>query len=132
MSKHETWRTRMFWKQVGGLLIEEFVAVKGNKNQGIRQIDGVIVLGEETKIHNDTTYDISGKDIIVIQTKKGRIGMYLLGQAYFSKILIERHKPKSIKSVAICGRNDKVMEEIASDHEIEIVVIEDDNLTPIT
>ena len=52
MSKHETWRTRMYWESVGGLLIEEFVAVRGTKDQGIRPVDGVIVLGEEKRIHD--------------------------------------------------------------------------------
>jgi hypothetical protein len=115
----------MYWDSVGGLLIEEFIAVRGNKDQGTRPVDGVIVLGEEKKIFEGNTYDISGKDVIVIQTKKERIGMYLLGQAYFSKFLIEKHKPKSIKSVAICGRNDKVMQELADQHGVEIVVIEE-------
>ena len=125
MSKHETWRTRMYWESVGGLLIEEFVAVRGTKDQGIRPVDGVIVLGEEKRIHDSNSYDISGKDVIVIQTKKQRIGMYLLGQAYFSKFLIEKHNPKSVKSVAICGRNDKVMQELADKHDVEIVVIKE-------
>ena len=43
MSKHETWRTRRYWNRVGGLLIEEFVAVKGGKDIGRRPVDGVIV-----------------------------------------------------------------------------------------
>ncbi len=125
MSKHETWRTRRYWKSVGGLLIEEFIAVRRNKEQGTRPVDGVIILGEESKIHKGNTYDIKGKDVIVIQTKRNRIGMYLLGQAYFSKFLIEKHQPKSVKSVAICGRNDKVMQELAKEHGVEIVVIEE-------
>jgi hypothetical protein len=123
MSKHETWRTRKYWQSVGGLLIEEFIAVKGSKEQGVRPVDGLIVLGEETKIYEGNTYDIAGKDVIVIQTKKQRIGMYLLGQAYFSKLLIEKHNPKSVKSVAICGRNDKVMQELAEKHNVEVIVI---------
>ena len=125
MSKNETWRTKLYWESVGGLLIEEFMSVKGNKEQGKRPVDGLIVLGEKTEIHKGNTYDISGKDVIVIQTKRGRIGMYLLGQAYFSRFLIEKHKPKSVKSVAICGRNDKVMQELADQHDVEIVVIEE-------
>jgi hypothetical protein len=123
MSKHETWRTRKYWQSVGGLLIEEFIAVKGTKEQGVRLVDGLIVLGEETKIYEGNTYDITGKDVIVIQTKKQRIGMYLLGQAYFSKLLIEKHNPKSVKSVAICGKNDTVMQELADKHYLEVIVI---------
>ena len=49
MSLHETWRTEMYWKTIGGLLIEEFVAVDGNSEQGRRSIDGIIVLGEKKK-----------------------------------------------------------------------------------
>ena len=48
--------------------------------------------------------------------------MYLLGQAYFSNFLIKKHSPRSIKTVAICGRNDKVMAEFAEKHEVEVIV----------
>jgi hypothetical protein len=34
MSKKETWRTRKYWSKVGGLLIEEFLAVNASKNSG--------------------------------------------------------------------------------------------------
>ena len=63
MSKHETWRTRMYWESVGGLLIEEFIAVSGTKHQGRRPVDGLIVLGEDKALSSDTTYDIAGKDV---------------------------------------------------------------------
>jgi hypothetical protein len=123
MSKHETWRTRKYWEQVGGLLIEEFLAVSGDKEKGSRLIDGVIVLNENKEIYNGNYYNITDKDVIVIQTKGRRIGMCLLGQAYFSKFLIEKHKPRSIKSVAICGKTDAIMAEIARLHNIEIIEI---------
>lgn len=123
MSKHETWRTRQYWETIGGLLIEEFVAVKAGRGQGKRPIDGIIVLGEETRIHDGNTYDISGKDVIIIQTKSSRIGMYLLGQAYFSKFLVEKLGPNSIKSVAICGDDDIVIGQLAREHGVEVVVI---------
>lgn len=125
MSKHETWRTRMYWEEIGGLLVEEFVAVKGTKNHGKRVLDGLIILNEEKGIHEGNCYDIEGKDVIVIQTKKNRLGMYLLGQAYFSKFLIEKLNPKSIKSVAICGQDDSIMKNLAKKHNIEVIVISD-------
>jgi hypothetical protein len=50
--------------------------------------------------------------------------MNLLGQAYFSKLLIEQHKPRSIKSVAFCGKKDAIMQELACKHDVEIVVID--------
>ena len=49
MSKLETPLTLWFWHQVGGLLIEEFVAVRRTVSQGQRLIDAVIVLGEKKR-----------------------------------------------------------------------------------
>jgi hypothetical protein len=45
-----------------------------------------------------------------------------LVKAYFSNLLIKKHSPRSIKTVAICGRNDKVMAEFAEEHKVEIIV----------
>ncbi|MCS5489299.1 hypothetical protein [Algoriphagus limi] len=124
MSKNETWRTRKYWEKVGGLLIEEYKAIRRDKNQGQRLLDAVIVLNEDNRIHHENYYDVEGKDIIVIQTKATRLGMYLLGQAYFSKLLMERFNPKSIRSVAICGKGDIIMEQFAKNHDIEVVVLD--------
>jgi hypothetical protein len=133
MSKHETWRTRKYWQSVGGLLIEEFRVTKESKSpdQENRYIDGVIVLNEPNALHNKNTYDLSGKDVIVVQTKRGRIGMYLLGQTFFSAQLVEMHNPRSIKAVAICGRNDFIMDELAKKYEVEIIVISDESRTVV-
>ena len=132
MSKHETWMTRKYWNSIGGLLIEEFKAVNRSNEQSQRLIDGVIVIGKEKKIHNGNTFDIKGKDVIIIQTKARRIGMYLLGQAYFSKFLIEKFEPKSIRSVALCIKDDAVMNKLAERHEVTVVVISTDEEKLIT
>ena len=99
------------------------MAVIGNKSQAKRPIDGLIILGHEKAIYSGNAYDITGKDVVIIQTKAGRLGMYLLGQAYFSKYLIERHNPKSVRTVAICGRGDDLMCELARNHVIEVVIM---------
>ena len=49
MSKLETPMTLWFWHQVGGLLIEEFVAVRRTASQGQRLIDVVNALGEKRR-----------------------------------------------------------------------------------
>ena len=61
MSKHETWRTRKFWESTGGLLIEEFEVVKKSNTSARRLIDGVIVLGEETKFIIQLSLILLGK-----------------------------------------------------------------------
>lgn len=125
MSKHETWRTRKYWESIGGLLIEEFLAIRLNRKDGIgkRLIDGVIVLGEEKNIQIGGTYDLASKDVIVIQSKANRLGMYLMGQAYFSREILKRFNPKSIKTVAICAKSDPEMEKLCKKFGIEVVVI---------
>ncbi len=124
MSKHETWRTRQYWQTVGGLLIEEFVSVNASELNAKRPIDGLIVLNEPTAIHTNSFFDIKDKDVVIIQCKSTRLGMYLLGQIYFSQFLIQKHQPRSIRLVAICGKSDSIMEELAIAHNIEVVVID--------
>ena len=99
MSKKETPLTRAYWKNIGGTLIEEFPAVRATKDNGPRYIDAVIILGEETKKAKFKEVKIKGKDVICVQTKAGRLGMCLMGQALFSEKLMRRFEPRSIKSV---------------------------------
>ena len=137
------------WKNKGGTLIEEFRAVRPGADSlvGKRDLDGVIVLDGQGR--HLTTQDglkvdgeilrsskngslpevkIKGRKIIVVQTKMGsparpyRLGMCLLGQAVFSKHLMERFHPKTIQSVAICGKGDRIMKKLAKKYEIDVVV----------
>ena len=125
MSKLETPLTRRYWESVGGTLIEEFAAVPRGADHSPRWLDGVIVLGGPHKIAKKSEVDLQDKDIIVIQTKCSRLGMYLMGQALFSKELMKRYKPRSIKSVAICTSSDSVLEPLLKRFEnIEVVVLE--------
>jgi hypothetical protein len=127
MSRHETWRTRRYWESIGGLLIEEFTAINLDRANGTgkRLIDGIIVPDAERRIQTGGTYDFRSKDIIVVQTKKTRLGMYLMGQAFFSRELMRRFEPSSIRTVAICGAGDPQMEALCSQFDIEVVVIYD-------
>lgn len=109
MSKHETPMTRWYWQQVGGTLVEEFVAVKRSSACGVRILDGVIIRDGEFRIAKQSEVSVEGKDIVVIQTKAGRLGMYLMGQAFFSAQLIKRFNPRSVTSVALCSRDDTVL-----------------------
>ena len=108
MSKKETWRTRLYWQIMGGFLIEEFHATELDSAAGIsrRLIDGVIIDAKEIGSQVGGTKEIEGKDVISVQTKGTKLSMSLLGQALFSKDLLEMHKPRSIQSVAICASGD--------------------------
>ena len=122
MSKRETPLTRKYWQSIGGTLIEEFPAVTKGDSNSRRLLDGVVILGEENRIAKASEVDIDGKDIVVIQTKVNRLGMYLMGQAFFSRELMKTFKPKSIKTVAICGKDDTVMRDLCKEFDIEVVV----------
>ncbi len=98
--------TRWYWQQVGGTLIEEFVAVKGTSKCGVRLLDGVIIKDGDFRIAKQSEVSIEGKDVIVIQTKRNRLGMYLMGQAFFSAQLIKRFNPRSVMSVTLCNQDD--------------------------
>jgi hypothetical protein len=105
----ETPMTRWYWQQVGGTLIEEFVAIKGTATCGRRVLDGVIIKEGERQIAHQAEVSLEGKDIIVIQAKASRLGMYLMGQALFSAQLLECFKPRSVVSVALRSRDDTVL-----------------------
>ncbi len=108
----------------------EFPAVRKRKgdNHGKRLLDGVIIVGGEKTIAKAREVEIEGKDIIVVQTKRGklstRLGMYLLGQAFFSKELMKPFKPRSIRCVAICTKGDDILEPLAAKLGVEVVVYE--------
>lgn len=133
MSKHETPLTLRYWESVGGTLIEEFLLVPPTEAQGARLADAVILpdgpkkrlSGKKKKV------DLTGKDVIVVQTKRGRLsgraGMTLLGQAFFSAELLKVfHHPLSVHSVAVCRRGDAALEEILKQFpHMELVTYED-------
>lgn len=107
-------------------MIEEYLAIPESKDKtvGKRLIDGIIVLGEEKSIHEKgAPFDYKGRELIAIQTKSTRLGMYLMGQAYFTREILKRFNPKSIKSVAICGKGDAEMEALCKKENIEVVII---------
>jgi hypothetical protein len=122
MSKLETPLTRRYWDEVGGTLVEEFPAVLRGSGNAQRLIDGVIIVGEPKKLAKPSEVSITGKDIIVLQTKANRLGMNLMGQAIVSTKLMEKFEPKSIRSIAICSEGDSVLEQYLAEYGIELVV----------
>jgi hypothetical protein len=123
MSKLETPMTRWYWQQVKGTLIEEFRAVNRSASCGQRLLDGVIIQGGEFKIARQSEVPIEGQDLIVVQTKAARLGMSLMGQTLFSIELMKPFKPRSVKSVALCCRDDVVLRPLLEKYpEIEVVI----------
>jgi hypothetical protein len=66
---------------------------------------------------------LNGRDIVIVQTKALRLGMYLLGQALFLRELIkDRFAPRSIRTVALCAIDDAILHPIAERYGVEVVV----------
>jgi hypothetical protein len=124
MSKNETPMTRWYWRQVGGTLIEEFPVVERGPDCERRAVDAIIIVGGVNRIaHWREPHQLEGKDIIVVQTKAERLGMYLMGQVFFSARLVERFKPRSVLSVALVNQNDSVLGPLLEAHPGMKVVI---------
>ena len=125
MSKNETPITRWYWEKIGGLLIEEFPVVKASPGQGPRYLDGLIVLGEPTSRTTSRDFDLKGRDVIVIQTKASRLGMYLMGQCLFSRDLVLKLGAKSVRSVALCTKDDAALRPLLEAHKgCEVMVFD--------
>jgi hypothetical protein len=124
MSLHETPMLLRYWDHAGGTLAEEFAAVRGSATASPRRLDGVILPGGERRRVAPTALDVAGKDIIVVQAKANRLGMYLMGQALFSRELMKPFRPASIRTVALCAKDDSVLRPLAEEYGIEVVVDE--------
>jgi hypothetical protein len=127
MSLNETPMTKWYWREVlkMGTLIEEYLAVEGSEDDSNspRFLDGLVILYSPFEISADVRRDITGKDVVVIQSKNKRLGMYLMGQALFSRDLILAKGAKSVRSVAVCRKDDKVMRPLLLAHPgIEVVL----------
>ena len=70
---------------------------------------------------------MDGKNVVVLQTKANRLGMYLMGQAVFSAELVRMYtKAASVKSVAICMKDDVVMRALLKKYpDVEVLLLEE-------
>ena len=116
MSLHETPLLRRYWQQVGGILVEEFPAVRAAAGCSPRYIDGIIIRSSQTRLAQPSEISIRGEHITVVQVKKGRLGMSLMGQALFSIDLMLPFQPASVQSVALCERTDAVLQRLFERH----------------
>ena len=124
MSKLETPMIRWYWNQIGGTLVEEFPVLRGSSTCGKRVVDAIVLPNGPNEVVHWRDVDIEGQDVIVIQAKAHRLGMYLMGQALFSRDLVWRFNPKSVRSVALCMKDDSVLRPMLEAFEgLEVVVV---------
>ena len=126
MSKLETPMTEAFWEHhAHGAFISEYCLVKRDKARGCggRWADAII-LPEQP--HGRATFNdyptLKGHNVIVVQTKASRMGMYLMGQAVFSaRLVIDHQGAASVRSILLCTKSDSVLLPFLKDYpEVEV------------
>lgn len=123
MSKLERPLIEKYWNQIGGSIIFEFPMIHKSETCGPRYLDALILPKKERQILKPSEVTIEGQDIILIQAKCRRLGMYLMGQAVFSIELMRRFKPASIRSIILCTEDDSVLRPFLSRYpEVEVVI----------
>ncbi|MGP0628565.1 hypothetical protein ACTRW9_02540 [Nitrospina sp. 32_T5] len=108
MSKRETPITIKFWEEViGGTLVLEYPLAEKSKTSERRAADAVIFPHlKKSTLHWKEAPTLEGHDVVVVQTKTRRLGMYLMGQTVFSGLLAKNLGAKSVRSVALCKDTD--------------------------
>jgi hypothetical protein len=130
--------TRRYWQRIGGTLLEKYCVVPASRGiHGQQVVDAIIITDSGSRIASRAEHgslSLDGCDLIIVNTSaavrqpqrranRGRLGMYLLGQALFSREVIkERLAPRSVRTVALCADSDAVLRPIAERHGIEVVV----------
>ena len=61
-------------------------------------------------------FGLAGRAVIAVQSKHRRLGMTVAGQTLFSKELLKRFQPRTIRSVAVCTADDAVLRPLLERH----------------
>ena len=124
MSKLETPMTRWYWSQVGGTLVEEFLLTPRSATSSPRWVDGLILPEGPHRIAEAEDVNVDGQEVIVVQTKTGRLRMTLMGQVVFSqRLMYLNYEPTRVRSVALCEEEDDVLRPMLEAFEdVEVVI----------
>ena len=93
-----------------------------------RRIDGLVVLDRSSSKEAVSAKrapkpeDLSGKQVIVLQTKRNKLGMGVAGQTIISKTLLEQAGVEVVAAVAICLKIDERILEALRKHGCDAVV----------
>src|SRR5262245_60824413 len=103
--------TECFWRtECNGAFIREYTLVKKGPNCQRRCADAIILPDEP---HGKATFSdypsLAGRNVVVVQTKAERLGMYLMGQAVFSARLIQAQGTASVRSILLCIEGDTAL-----------------------
>ena len=79
--------------------------MRAGPDRAVRRADAVIFPDEphgRVKAHDYPS--LAGRNVIVVPTKPGRMGMYLMGQARFSARLVKAQGATGVRSILLCHK----------------------------
>lgn len=111
MSKHETPMTEGFWAFFGrGAYLPEYPLVQRAQDRSSRWADAVILPDEPFGRALSSEYpQLHGRNVVIVQTKTGRMRMSLMGQALFSARLALAAGAATARSILLCHDTDAAL-----------------------
>lgn len=123
LSRLETPMILRLWESIGGTLIPEFQVVPRSTGVGRRLIDAVILPDGPKRQAHWREVTLEGANVIAVQAKAHRLGMYVMGQAVFSAELLRPFAPASIRSVILCSADDAVLRPLLARYaEVDVII----------
>jgi hypothetical protein len=110
---------------------------QGGKSSGRRCLDALVLLGQRKNerfrwrdapedVHNGKA--LNGKRVILVQASDSRLEMYVMGQALFSRHLMEKWfrsrevEAESLRSVIVCTDGNSDLEPLLKRYDLELFV----------
>ena len=122
-NQYEPVMTKAYWakRPEKGTLYLEF-PISGRRIYGLVVLDGSNSKEAVSAKRAPKLAELSGKQVIVLQTKRNKLGMGVAGQTMISKTLLEQAGVTVVAAVAICLKMDEKILGALKEHDCDAVV----------
>jgi excisionase family DNA binding protein len=111
-----------FWRKERGILIDNYPLVKRADSSGPHILHAVILKNKRLHHLSRKREPLEGEDVIILHTTPKRLSPYVMGIALFSAQLVMLEKPKSVRSIILCGANDSALQPLLAPYPyVEVV-----------
>ena len=122
-NQYEPGMTKAYWEkhpEKGTLYLE--YPIYGRRIDGLVVVDGSPSKEAVSAKRAPKLTELSGKQVIVLQTKRNKLGMGVAGQTIISKTLLEQAGVNVVAAVAICLEMDEKILGALKEHGCDAVV----------
>ena len=122
-NQYEPGMTKAYWakRPEEGTLYLEY-PICGRRIDGLVVLDGSPSKGAVSAKRAPKLAELSGKQVIVLQTKRNKLGMGVAGQTIISKTLLKQAGVEVVAAVAICLEIDEKILGALKAHDCDAVV----------